>query len=436
MFKKNRVAAMFLVLVWNLALAGTCRSSGKDGLWTLSVPEKEVLSTAKLSQPHLIYATKKNRNIVVYHRNLMDGTQRELFEYDERVTVQMGYERRFGSGKPDEVALSPEGQLLAYVDAQGLKIYRISDGTKRALLLRGPIPENLDFAPSWSTPLRGIVSEGGHIGGLYRITLPSWSSDGRYIGFKGRDWEGSDEIVMEVETERLLGSAVGGEMEWSPVGALLVIASADEAYGQRGLYLYEPDPKEQNDNALRRLDDKFGLSLNGMWGFSDATFSPDGQRILFVYFREEFLPRGDKQRGTLATANLDGTGFQIWDEATFILRGASGANFCFLSPRFSPDGRRVFYFQEKEGRVLLKSHDLTTGEKSDVAILPEGWHGAWEAVLLYVAPRISWTKDGLLLLIGGNQDGLRLLLLDIEKQEMVYVSTVFSPYTTFAGFVH
>ena len=416
MFKKNRVVAMFLVLTWNLVLAGTCRSSGKDGLWTLSVPEKEVLSTAKLSQPHLIYATKKNRNMVVYQRNLMNGTQRELFKCDEE-----------HDGEPDGVALSPDGQLLAYVDAQGLKIYHLSDGTKRALLLRGPIPENPDFAPGWSTPLRGILSEGGDMGGLYNITLLSWSSDGRYIGFKAWDWEGSGEGVMEVETERLLGSAVGGKMEWSPVGALLVIASADDAYGQPGLYLYEPDLEEkQNDNALRHLDDKFGLSLNDILGFSDATFSPNGQRILFVYFREESLPGGDnEQRGTLATANLDGTGFQILDEneATF------------LSPRFSPDGRRAFYFQEKEGRVLLKSHDLATGGKSEVVILQEGWHGLRETGPLYVAPRISWTKDGLLTLTGGNQDGLRLLLLDIEKQEMVYVSTVFSPYTTFAGFV-
>ena len=201
---------------------------------------------------------------------------------------------------------------------------------------------------------------------------------------------------MELETERLFCSWLGGEMEWPPVGALSVIASAEDAYGQPGLYLYEPNPKKQNDNT-RRLDDKFGLNFNNIL-FSDAKFSPDGQKILFIYCRDESLVGGGtEQINTLATANLDGTGFQLLEENKAM----------FLSPCFSPEGHRAFYFfQEKEERVLLRSYDFTTGEKSDIAILPEYWHGLQETGLLYAALRISWSKDGLLVLTGGNQDGL------------------------------
>lgn len=415
--QKDSNAQFSLVLIVVGVLAGwLLTSTAKDDTWILTAPAEEVHSTAGLKETRLIYALKSGKHTIVYQRNLADGAQVKILEYDESVE----YDPSSGNiwlAEPAHIALSPGKQYLAFVDEQGLKIYSLSDGTQRGLIIKSTITSpDIEVAPGWSTPSRGKVIEGGEWWGLCDMVVHGWSPDGKYISFFEAYTEGSGEGIIEVQTERWFSYWKGARsMSWSPASDLLLLASADCELGDPGLYVVKLDKLEQAE--AQRVDEKLGLND---FLFSQAMFSPDGQKIVFLI--EEMQTEG--QKNVLAVANSDGTAFEILDE---------GDNFYKLTPLFSPDGSSIFYIEQRH-RMVLRRCDLASGRKADVAILPYGWR-SWRKGFYSVHDRIFWTEDGFLSLVGGNARESRLLILDVKHRKLVYASPIFSSLPAFAGFV-
>jgi hypothetical protein len=381
-----------------------------DDIWTLNIPDNEVFSPVSLIEPYVIYAIKTGKHVVVYKRNLIDGKQNVIFKYDEYGIWE---------SLPPGIALSHNGQCFAFVDKQGLKIYNLSDGKQRNLIIRGPIPSDTESAPAWSTPSHKEVIKAGLDTGLYGIVANGWSSDGKYISYTESFYEERGEGIIELKTENLFHYNKGASsMSWSPSGHLLLMASSDYAYGEPGLYVVKLDEMDQTEGkpVIERIDKKFGFTSNRDILFSEAMFSPDGRKITFI-FRES----DERQPASLAIANADGTGFQILEK-----------NGDFYYSMFSPDSDSIFYIQKQEQRIVLRKCVLASKKKADVALLPSDLPPSdW---LLEMYHKVFWTKEGFLPLLAGNENKSRLLILDVNGRRLVYASPIFTLLPTVVGF--
>src|SRR3989338_371526 len=88
---------------------------------TLLLPEGESLAKAALSNNFLIYATKDKQHLIVYKKNLKNGEESKIFEYDE------GREADFSgntwSGLPPSIDFNERIQKFAFSDKEGLKSF-------------------------------------------------------------------------------------------------------------------------------------------------------------------------------------------------------------------------------------------------------------------------------------------------------------------------
>ncbi|MDQ1328990.1 MAG: hypothetical protein QG641_2276 [Candidatus Poribacteria bacterium] len=388
-------------------------SATENDVWILNIPTNEVCSTTDLIETHIIYALKTGSHVFVYKRDLMSGKQTKILEYNESVELT-----------PTGIVLSPDRQYLAFVDEKALNIYNLSKGNRRKLIIRGDVPPDLEVAPSWSTPSQGEVVKGGEWFGLCYIVVNGWSTDGKYISFFEGYTEGVGEGIIEVQTERWLRYHNGSDcMSWSSMKPSLLIASGDYAFGDPGLYIVSLEGSKQAKTAstIKRLDEKFGLGKDKTFLFSDATFSQDGQKIVFLFDKMQIE---EGQEYTLAVANSDGTAFKILEEES-----------CLLKPIFSLDGNSIFYIQQSDERMILRKCDLSSRKKVDVAILPSDWQSKLPVGIYNRHYSLFWTKDGFLSLVGGSVDKSRLLILDIDQRKLVYASPIFNSPPAIAGFV-
>jgi len=389
-----------------------------DDIWTLNIPDNEVLSPVSLVEPYVIYATKTGNHVFVYKRNLTNGKQNVIFKYDEYGKYEPE-SSNFWESLPPGIALSNDEQHFAFVDKQGLKIYNLSDGKQRNLIIREPILVDDESAPAWSTPSHKEVIKAGLDTGLYGIVANGWSSDGKYISFIESYYEGIGEGIIELKTERLFEYHNGANsMSWSPSGHFLLMASSEFAYGEPGLYVVKLDEMDQAEGqpVIERIDKKFGFTSNRDSLFSEAVFSPNGRKIAFTFKESD-----ERQPVSLAIANADGTGFQILEK---------NGDFYYLM--FSPDSDSIFYIQKQEQRIVLRKCVLASKKKADVALLPSDLPPSdW---LLEMYHKVFWTKEGFLPLLAGNENKSRLLILDVNGRRLVYASPIFKSLPTIVEF--
>lgn len=368
--------------------------------WEISLAKDEIKASLNLIENSFVYAVKSEYRSVVYKRNLQNGTQIKLLEFDESSKADKS--GNLWSGLPPSIALSPNKQKLAFIDKEGLKVYDFqTKNTKTFIRKTEESSSETEAPPKWSV---------SSLGGTYSLARPLWSSDGKYISFLQSHYEGASFGVIDVEsgTYLALKDVAGGysNLSWSPVSHSYVKASSG---GYEGIGLYvssQSNIAEANNIAL-----KFGKTEDTP--FLEASFSPDGKKIVFVF--EE--PYDIKH---LAIANNDGTGFTVLAEKADA-----------RMPVFSSDGNSVLFFQKKSDKQVLVRYNLVNKNSTDLIILPSGFN-RWE--------KAYWTKDDFLALVGISSssgltlggDSTRMLILDIANKKVIYASPVFDQFTNFA----
>lgn len=369
--------------------------------WEVSLTGDEAKTSSNLVDSNLIYAVKSEYRSIVYKRNLQNGTQTKLLEFDESSKADKS--GNLWSGLPPNIALSPDKQTLAFIDKEGLKVYDLqTKNTKTFIRKTEEGSSETDAPPTWSI---------SSLGETYILARPLWSSDGKYISFLQSHYEGASFGVIDVESGAYfaLKDVAGGDsnLSWSSVGRSYVKASSG-GYESIGLYVSsQSNIAEANNIAL-----KFGKTEGTP--FLEANFSPDGKKITFV-FEEPYEIKH------LAIADSDGTGFTVLAEKTDA-----------QMPVFSSDGNSVLYFQKKNDKQVLVRYDLVSKNSTDLIILPSE-SNRWE--------KAYWTKDGFLALVGISSssgltlggDSTRMLILDIANKKVIYASPVFDQFTNFTG---
>ncbi len=255
-------------------------------------------------------------------------------------------------------AWSPDGQWIAFLsDRTGKQEIFVMDADGGQVTQLTDNPGITWFAPlAWSPNGRQIAVSGGEDESRARLYLvdldgsgsrvlldtlygqsPKWSPDGQNLAFRGFDGNRSGLYVINAQGNNLVeipANQVSAEsyevsfdsLDWSPDGTQLVFLSEgpmrgswpnqEIAPGAQALFnLF--DMKGSNLTALRDLPLPNGIGL--------ASWSPDGQNILFI--------EDDRNNGcwSIHLIPLDGSG--IRDDFR---------NLCYLirtaAPEWTPDG--------------------------------------------------------------------------------------------------
>ncbi len=230
-----------------------------------------------------------------YHETVDEERQRSVnfLAVFDQATGDQKFETKLESGGRERLALSPDGQKLAY----GSTTLHLVDAASGAELLTkdmaGGQISSLAFSPDgWMLA----------IGGRGRVLLWPWAGGGQPIS-------------ITIPHDPRFGSSSVDAIAFSPDGTTVALGCNDSE--SKGVLHYDIS----SGNLLR------SYSMPGVrhWGFRTIAFSPDGK---------------------LLAANIDylnsGGGVALWDAATgklvIRLRGLFGDAHCLT---FSPDGRQL-----------------------------------------------------------------------------------------------
>jgi dipeptidyl aminopeptidase/acylaminoacyl peptidase len=242
-----------------------------------------------------------------------------------------------------------------------------------------------------------------------------WSPAGDRIAFLA-EVEGKSQILILPmgggEAQPLTKSPTGvGQFSWSPDGQQIAFAAEDEApklpEARKGEDGFEAGDDDIYADAAQMpmhawvIDTAGGAARRltaGTWSLpvvlppappaSPLAWSPDGKRLAIV------------RQATPHTGDGEKTVVQVLDVATGATRSLTGASRLESTPSWSPDGRSLAYWMNRDGDPASLNH---------VYLAPaSGGPGRDLTRALDRALYVSrWMPDGKSLLVGGN-DGTRV----------------------------
>jgi Tol biopolymer transport system component len=173
---------------------------------------------------------------------------------------------------------------------------------------------------------RILTADGG-------VDAPAWSSDGRRIAFSATPSTGSVPNLYVMNADGSGQRRVTKEpihvwgASWSPEGQWLAFASGVQGNpGNFKIYVVNVDGSGQRQ-------------LTRGWPDQDPAWSPAGQRIAFLSYRDEQPTGGRRWQKLLNVMNADGSEQQR-------LTRLSNRDGSFS---WSPDGRRIAFVSDRDG---------------------------------------------------------------------------------------
>jgi hypothetical protein len=264
--------------------------------WTLNMPMNETKATEPLVEKNLLFATKKDTLVQVFKKDLQDGTQSTVFQYNEYAKANIQSGNLWESLSPS-IALSPDKKLVAFSDIGGIKLYNLENKTEQTIIhaTARPYPNK----PDWSLH---------EMANVYSVAELSWTNDEKYLSFVQGFYEGSSYGVIDTQSKKYISDLGGGFGPSVP----LTFSSRDFSFvipqlyeGVRGLYIGNLETDVQGKNIAKIIDKENAY-------FDRASFSPDGSQIVFTYqegqLNNDFSPA---TFNNLVTVNTGGTNFSL-----------------------------------------------------------------------------------------------------------------------------
>lgn len=262
-------------------------------------------------------------------------------EQPERYGRRLTDHRKDASNANTAPAVSPEGDRIAYFSdrKQYTDVYIMSafDGRPLRRVIRGEQNVQFESIPSF----RGSLT---------------WSPDGRRIALTAKS-AGRDRLyIVDATTGDVLGRhALPADAlffpSWSPVSDSIVVAGVAE--GRSDLYL------------VRASDGEVSRLTNDTWDEREPSWSPDGRRLIFGSDRGAPVVlqpmRADSGYGHYGIYELD-----LASGATREVLDTAGED---RSPAWSPDGRRLAFISDRNGKpdiYLFDPADESLTQLTDV----------------------------------------------------------------------
>jgi Tol biopolymer transport system component len=323
-------------------------------------------------------------------------------------------------------AFAPDGRSLAYGQVQGHSTS--GDDAERLAAYRNAALVVADVSNDGRVTDRLTVDVGDGL----PPPCPVWSPDGDQVAFgvprtspvNPRTSAAGSEVWVVTLADRditVLPDLLATDLEWSPDGSLLAIASGvDERV--RGnvlhdgrIHLYEPSSGE-----MRPLESTLGAT--------SFTWSPDGRRIAYATIANA---TGDSEN-ELRVVDIDTGEEELLAARYGVMHG--------IGPVWSPDGETIVYQRtigsgERHEVVLVMPGEMSgeTGLPSEV-VVPTFQNTTRGSGYLYPY-RVTWSPDGeyLLYLAWGEgmaaPSGLVAVPTDPDMESVVLSLDVnFVPY--------
>lgn len=303
----------------------------------------------------MLFSWSANGKEVLYLSNV-DGDL-ELYVSD----MESGKTRQLTNNELDdnEASWSPDGKWIVYTGRvkSDLEIFLVSsDGKKNKRLTHHE--QGIDFSPQWSNDGKKIiyVSQTKNTYNLVDIDIntnkttvlisesleiksPKWSPDNKYISFISTDGKKSHLNAINLETKKVTSLTAFDkeqhlDFNWAPDSQNIVFCARRE----KVIDLHSVNIK--NGAEVR---------LTNLWTIdTEAAYSPDGEKMLFLSSRDNKVRRqlfvGDKLLKTVSAI--------------------TPKNVEILNPTWSVDGKQVAYSSYANRRFVVVVKDLATGKDS------------------------------------------------------------------------
>jgi len=255
-------------------------------------------------------------------------------------------------------ALSPDGSQVAYFSEKDfffvdLYLANTSDGKVVRRLYKSTYSSNYET-------FRFINSSA------------SWSPDGKFLAFAGKNGAHDDIIVLDVARNKQVATIrpmLSGVTTpaWSPDGQKIVFTGYDG--GLSDLFIVNRD----GSNLKRLTNDKFA-DLHPAW-------SPDGKTIAFT------TDRGPKTDfSILRYGNYRLAFYDLASGHVELLKGMEfGKN---VDPQWSPDGKSLAYISDRTGVSNIFLYDVASGDSYQLTDFFTGAQG-----ITPLSPDLSWAHQ-------------------------------------------
>ena len=395
--------------------------------------DPEILNNGSIKAETLLYATKQGYQVIVYKRNIRNGSETEVFRYVEDGEEDISRGNYWGVQSPS-VALSPNKASLVFSDEGGLKTYDVHTGETRVLIKKiHDFREYRDDLPKLE--ISGSVWSDDRVY-AHSMVKPFWSVDAKYIRFLQSHYEGASIGLYDTTLDRYLPLPLGTLRErmsfvWGRNGNSFAWSWGDSS----GLLLYAPSVPAFTD-AVAAFGHPLDLGVSYDFGFRDPNISYDGSKVAFIATVGAQDYPADVDYYWVGFVTVDEDKFFVVNDKNFSIVDKSTD--MLTSPFFSKDGNFLFYGKRvydtpHSFHQHLFKYTFDDKETSAVALLPVGFEYR----------QAEWLEGDtpLLLLVGryttgGAVDSMGLFVLDLEKRNIVYASPVYHFQTfSFLGFI-